>query len=180
MKRHLLFRILSATILSLVAAAMARPLAAQEIKLGYVNTEAVVRSFSGYRDAETQFEKQREAWNQELDSRSRELKAMEEDFKAQELMLSDEKKREKLTELETRRRELEQYYQQIFGPSGEAARKNEELLRPIFDRVQEIINELGEQEKFTMIFDSSNLGIAYAAPGVDLTQKVIDRLNAGE
>jgi len=159
---------------------MARPLAAQEIKLGFVNADKVVVAFSGYRDAEAQFEKQREAWNQELDSRSRELKAMEEDFKAQELMLSDDKKREKLTELETRRRDLEQYYQKIFGPSGEAARKNEELLRPILDRVQQIINELGEQEKFTMIFDSSNMGIAYATPGVDLTQKVIDRLNAGE
>ncbi len=159
---------------------MARPLAAQEIKLGFVDGEAAIKAFSGFRDAEAQFEKQREAWNQELDSRSRELKAMEEDFKAQELMLSDEKKREKLIELETRRRELEQYYQQIFGPSGEAARKNEELLRPIFDRVNEIIRELGEQEKFTMIFDGSATGIVYAAPGVDLTQKVIDRLSASE
>ena len=180
MKRHLLFRFLSASILSLFAAAMARPLAAQEMKLGFVSSDKVVTAFSGYRDAEAQFEKQREAWNLELDSRSRELKAMEEDFKAQELMLSDDKKREKLTELESRRRDLEQYYQQIFGPSGEAARKNEELLRPILDRVQQIITELGEQEKFTMIFDSSNMGIAYAAEGVDLTQKVIDRLNASE
>lgn len=180
MKRHLIFRGLSATILSLLAVAMARPLAAQEIKLGFVNGEKVVEAYSGFRDAKAQFEKQQEAWNQELDSRSRELKAMEEDFKAQELMLSDDKKREKLTELQTRRLELEQYYQQIFGPSGEAARKNEELLRPILDKVQDIINEVGEQEKFTMIFDSSSMGIAYAAPGVDLTQKVIDRLNASE
>jgi outer membrane protein len=166
--------------LSLVAAALARPLAAQEIKLGFVNADKVVVASSGYRDAEAQFKKQRDAWNQELDSRSRELKAMEEDFKAQELMLSDDKKREKLTELQNRRLELERYYEQIFGPSGEAARKNEELLRPILDRVQQIITELGEQEKFTMIFDSSNMGIAYAAQGVDLTQKVIDRLNASE
>jgi Skp family chaperone for outer membrane proteins len=29
-----------------------------------------------------------------------------------------------------------------------------------------------------MIFDASNTGIAYASSGIDLTQKVIDRLNA--
>ena len=180
MKQFLPIRMLSASMLCLTAAAVARPLAAQEIKLGFIDAEKVVQSFSGYKDAETQFEKQREAWNLELDARSRELKAMEEDFKAQELMLSDEKKREKLAELEKRRRDLELYYQQIFGPSGEAARKNEELLRPILERVNRTIQDYGAQEKYTMIFDSSSQGVAYAAPGVDLTGKIIERLNAAK
>jgi len=81
--------------LGLIAAAVARPLAAQEMKLGVIDAEKVVQSYSGYKDAEAQFEKQREAWNQQLDARSRELRAMEDDFKAQELMLSDEKKKER-------------------------------------------------------------------------------------
>ena len=180
LKRFLPTPVISASILALVAAAMARPLAAQEIKLGYVDAEKVLQAFSGYKDAEAQFSKQREAWNLEVDTRSRELKAMEEDFKAQELMLSDTKKREKLGELEKRGRDLEQYYQQIFGPSGEAARKREELLRPILDRVNVIIQEVGAQDKYTMIFDSSSLGIAYASPGIDLTDKIIERLNAAK
>ena len=180
MKRFLPTWWISATIPALIAAALARPLAAQEIKLGYVDAEKVLQAFSGYKDAEAQFAKQREAWNLELDTRSKELKAMEEDFKAQELMLSDAKKREKLGELDQRRRDLEQYYQQIFGPSGEAARKNEELLRPILERANKTIREVGEQDKYTMIFDSSSLGIAYAAPGVDLTEKIIERMNAAK
>ena len=180
MKQPLRIHWISATILCLIVTAMARPLAAQEIKLGYINAEKVLQASKGYKDAEAQFEKQREAWNQEIDNRSRELKAMEEDFKAQELMLSDEKKRLRLQELQTRQSELEQYYQQIFGPSGEAVRKQEELLAPIYEEVNVIIREMGEQEKFTMIFDSSSLGIAYAAEGVDLTEKIIERLNASE
>jgi outer membrane protein len=180
MKQVLRSHWFSATILCLIVTAMARPLAAQEIKLGYIDAERVLRATTGYKDAEAQFEKQREAWNQEIDNRSRELKAMEEDFKAQELMLSDEKKRTRLQELQTRQIELEQFYQQIFGPSGEAVRKQEELLKPIYDQVNEIIRTMGEQEKYTMIFDSSSLGIAYAAEGVDLTDQVIERLNASE
>lgn len=166
-----------ATILVL-AAAVARPTEAQELKLGYVDGEKVLQSYKGYKDAEGQFEKQRDAWNQEFDKRSRELKAMEEDFKAQQLMLSDDKRKERMTLLEERRRELEKYYQNVMGPGGEAARKQEELLRPIVDKVNLIIKEMGEQEKYTMIFDASNTGIAYASQGIDLTQKIIDRLNA--
>ena len=180
MKQVLRSHWFSATILCLIVTAMARPVAAQEIKLGYINAERVLQATTGYKDAEAQFEKQREAWNQEIDNRSRELKAMEEDFKAQELMLSDEKKRARLQELQTRQVELEQYYQQIFGPSGEAVRKQEELLAPIYEQVNEIIRVMGEQEKYTMIFDSSSLGIAYAAEGVDLTDMIIERLNASE
>ena len=77
-----------ATILILIAAAVARPAVAQEIKLAYIDSEKVLQSYKGYKDAETQFEKQRDAWNQEFDKRSRDLKAMEEDFKAQQLMLN--------------------------------------------------------------------------------------------
>jgi outer membrane protein len=163
---------------ALFAAAVARPTVAQEIKLGFVDGEKVVQAFKGYKDAETQFEKQRDAWNQEIDKRTRDLKSMEEDFKAQELMLSDVKKKEKLTLLYERRRGLEKYYQEIFGPGGEAARKNEELLRPILDKVTLIIKTIGEQEKYTMIFDTSTTGLAYAAPGIDLTEKIIQRLNS--
>jgi len=167
-----------ASILALIAAVMARPSVADEIKLGYVDGEKVVQAYKGYKDAETQFEKQRDAWNQEFEKRSRELKAMEEDFKAQQLMLSDDKKKEKLTLLETNRRDLEKYYQDIFGPGGEAARKNEELLRPILDKVNAVIKDVGAAEKYTMIFDASNTGIAYASEGIDLTEKIIQRLNA--
>jgi outer membrane protein len=169
-----------ATMLALNAAAVARPAVAEEIKLGYVDGEKVVQAYKGYKDAETQFEKQRQAWNQELDKRSRELKAMEEDFKAQELMLSDVKKKEKLSLLEERRSGVEKYYQDIFGPGGEAARKNEELLKPILDKVNQIIRQYGEQEKYTMIFDTANTGIAYASTGADLTEKIIQRVNSSQ
>ena len=174
MQRFVVF----ASMFALFAAAMARPAAAQDVKLGFVDGEKIVQAYKGYKDAETQFEKQRDAWNQEFDKRSRELKAMEEDFKAQQLMLSEVKRKEKVDLLDTRRRELEKYYQDVFGPGGEAARKNEELLRPILDKVNTVIKAYGEQEKFTMIFDASNTGIAYAPPAIDLTEKIIQRLNS--
>lgn len=174
MQRNVVF----ASMFALFAAVMARPSAAQDVKLGYVDGEKIVQSYKGYKDAETQFEKQRDAWNQEFDKRSRELKGMEEDFKAQQLMLSEAKRKEKVDLLDARRRELEKYYQDVFGPGGEAARKNEELLRPILDKVNTVIKAYGEQEKFTMILDASNTGIAYAASGIDVTDKIIQRLNS--
>jgi outer membrane protein len=167
-----------ATMCALLAAAVARPSVADEIKLGYVDGEKIVQSYKGYKDAESQFEKQRDAWNQEFDKRSRELKASEEDFKAQQLMLSEAKRKEKIDLLETRRKDLEKYYQDIFGPNGEAARKNEELLRPILDKVNLLIKEYGQAEKYTLILDAANTGIAYAPEAINLTDKIIERLNA--
>ena len=76
MKRFLPRFLISATILILTAAAMARPLAAQEIKLGFIDAERILQAYSGYKDEEAQFGKQREAWNQEIDARSRELRRL--------------------------------------------------------------------------------------------------------
>src|SRR5262249_14074494 len=170
-----------ATILALFAAAMARPSAAQtNVKLGYVDGEKIVQSYKGYKDAEAQFQKQRDAWNQELEKRRRDLKAAEEDFKAQQLMLSEAKRKEKADLLEARQRDVQKYYEDVFGPGGEAARKNEEWLRPILDKVNAVIKEFGAAENYTMIFDTSNTGVAYAPQALDVTDKVIQRLNASQ
>ena len=169
-----------ATMCTLLAVVMARPAAAQTVKLGYLDSDKVVKAYAGYKDAEAQFEKQKDAWKAELDKRQRDLKAMEEDLRAQQLMLSEAKRKEKTEQLEARSRELEKYYQDVFGPDGEAARKNDELLRPILEKVNAVIREFGAAENYTMLFDASSAGLLYAPQSMDVTQKIIDRMNAGQ
>jgi Skp family chaperone for outer membrane proteins len=68
--------------------------------------------------------------------------------------------------------------QDKFGQQGEAAQRNNELLRPIVEKVNNIINQIATEENYDFIFDSK-AGIVFAKKSYDLTDKVIRALNAG-
>ncbi len=46
--------------------------------------------------------------------------------------------------------------------------KRDELYRPVLERIKNVLDELGRENGYTMIFDSSAGGILHAVPGDDL------------
>ena len=52
------------------------------------------------------------------------------------------------------------------------AKKREELLAPILKRADEMIQKLGKEEGYTMIFDSSIGALLYAVEAEDLTARI--------
>lgn len=55
---------------------------------------------------------------------------------------------------------------------GKIAKKREELLAPILKRADEMIQKLGKDEGYTMIFDSSIGSLLYAVEAEDLTERI--------
>jgi outer membrane protein len=101
------------------------------------------------------------------------------ELRSQSLMLSDEKRKEKEAEIEARQREYQVFIEDIFGPEGRAARKEAELWQPVFDKVNEILDRIGSQQDYTMIFDSASGALVYADRATDITDEVLEELNKG-
>ena len=51
------------------------------------------------------------------------------------------------------------------------------MTKPIIDRINKLLEEIGEEEKYTIIFDIAESGIVYAKQGMDMTDRVIEELN---
>jgi outer membrane protein len=92
-------------------------------------------------------------------------------------MLSGEKKAEKKLELDRKMAEYEQFMQETFGDDGLAARRNKELTQPIVEKINKILEELGKDQGYTIIFDVANANIVYADKALDLTDVVLAKLN---
>ena len=56
------------------------------------------------------------------------------------------------------------------------AKKKQEVYQPILDKIQAVIDQIGKEQGFTMIFDSSSLGMIFAADSEDLMPVVKARL----
>jgi ATP-dependent RNA circularization protein (DNA/RNA ligase family) len=60
----------------------------------------------------------------------------------------------------------------------QAGRRQQELMEPIMQRVEQVISEVRQAEGFAIVFDVASEAIVSADPSLDLTTRVIARLRA--
>ena len=78
----------------------------------------------------------------------------------------------------TLEQEIQQYFQTKFGQEGEAAVKQAELMKPIIDRVNDVIEQTRREGSYALIFDLNDGALVAGDPALNITQQVIDRLSS--
>ena len=174
-----LTRGLAAVALAGLAVAGAAGLARAEGKLGYINSDRIFAEYKGVEDAKKTFDQQVASWEKDRVTLRAELDSLGSGFKSQELMLTESMKKEKRDMIKAKESAYDEFVKSIWGPEGKIAQKNAELMKPIIDKVNVILDRIGTDEKFSMIFDAANGGVVFAPPGADLTPRVLEELNKG-
>jgi outer membrane protein len=139
---------------------------AQEIKLGYIDSQ---RIFAEYGEVD--------AWKAQAAAMEQELVRLQDELRAQSLMLSEEKQKEKKLVYDKKLEDYQRFMADTFGENGLAARRNAELTQPIVEKINSILEVMAEREGFTLVFDVANANIVYANKQFDLTDQVLVELN---
>lgn len=150
---------------------------AQDLKIGFIRSAALLDQYEGAKSATEQFNRDVEAWNQEAQTRRREIDVVGKELEAQSPMLTDAVRREKEQDYQKKLNDYDQYVQSIWGPGGLVAQRNEELLRGVVEKIQRAARKIAEEEGYDFVFDASEGNIIYADRSHDLTQQVLDSLN---
>lgn len=148
-----------------------------QTKIGFVNTEVILQTYPETAKAEQTYRADVENWNREAQARKRDLDQSAQQLAQQGPMLSDEKRREKEDDYQKKVSDYDTFVQGIWGPNGLVVQRNEEILRPIIERIQTILTTIGEEQGFSLILDAADGNILYADPSLDLTQEVLNELN---
>jgi len=151
-------------------------LAEAQLKLGYVNSQAVLAQYQPAIDAQKKLEREATVWNQELQAMSMEIRSLQERLEQQRLMLSEARKQELEQELQTLYIRAQQYQEEKWGEEGEFARRRAELLQPVIEKINEVIEQVGDEGSFDFIFDTIAGNLLYAQEKHDLTDKVLQHL----
>ena len=149
---------------------------ADELKIGYVDSQRIFAESREYQDAQAKFDKDVENWNAQAEQMKTEIDKMTDELESQSLMLSAEKKKEKESLLNAKQDTLNQFLNATFGPNGKAERRMAELSKPIRDRILEIIEEIAIESNYGIIFDAGTVNIAYAKKSLDLTDEVLEKM----
>lgn len=145
-------------------------------RIGYVNVGAALRSMPGWAEAESTYTREFEAVQTELQGLQASLDSAGQAFQQQSAMLSP-------TNRTARQRELAQQEERFQGRVQELqqqmARREQELLDPMQDRLTAIIDGLRAEGSFAVIFDigSQAAGLIVSIDRtLDITPRVIERL----
>lgn len=148
-----------------------------ELKMGFISSEEIFERYQGTKAAQEKFNKEVAAWEQEAEERQKEMREMKEQLEKQSLLLSGERKAEIEEKLKQKMVEYQQFLQSKFGKQGDAIRKNEELTKPIIERINKIIEKIAKEENYDFIFDTRAGGVVYAKKAYNLTDRVLNLLN---
>ncbi len=159
-------------------ALLATPLLA-EVKIGYIDSARIFAEYKGTADAQRTFDEEVVTWEAQAQKMKVELDSLSQEYERQSMMMSETKKTERQQEIMLKNQEYETFVQSVWGPQGKLANKNSELVAPIVEKINVILEKLGDEEGYTLVLDASVGGIVYAADGIDLTTQVLDKLNEG-
>lgn len=149
-------------------------------RIAYVDVTAVLESLPEYQKAQEQLDKIATQWRQEIAQEQDQIKGMYSKYQAEQVMLSEEMKKQREDEILNKEKDVRELQRQKFGPEGALFKKREELVKPIQDKVYSAIEKFAEDKGFEYIFDKGSAsGMLYADKKYDKTEDVKAMLKKG-
>ena len=144
--------------------------AAAEVKVGFVNSDRVMKEATPAKKAQQKLEKEFEKRDQELQRIARDLKSMQEDLERNGPTMGDSDRRNKERAFNELNRDFQRKQREFREDLNQ--RRNEELAS-VLDKANRSVKEIAERENYDIIFQEA----VYANPRIDITDKVIKTLS---
>ncbi len=146
---------------------------AQELRIGFVNTDRVLREANTAKAAQAKLEQEFVKREKEVTDMGEAVKAMTEKLEREAPTLSDSQRATRQKQLVEQDRDFQRRRREF--QEDLSARRNEEL-QQVLERANKVIRQLAETEKLDLIMQPDQ--VVYVNPKHDITDKVIKGLNA--
>jgi outer membrane protein len=149
-----------------------------QAKIGYVSTEAIMKQLPDAQDAQKQLDQLVVDWQAELNKMQQDWQKKFDDYEKRKLIMTEQRR----ADIEKEMRELDSriadFRNKRFGQNGDLFAKQNELMKPVQDRVFKAIQDVAVEEAYDYVFDKSGeILLMYANTKHDLTPKVLAKLN---
>lgn len=146
-------------------------------KLAYINLPVVAQNSTEGKAATARIEELQKKKQAELQDKNKALQASQQKLSSGGTVLNDTARAQLEKEIERQQREI-QFAQQ--NAQAEVQDLTQELQEEFRKKLVPIIEQIGKERGLHAIFSAADAGMIWADPGLDLTQEVIKRLDAGK
>jgi outer membrane protein len=169
-----MLRSVSRIAMAAALAAVALPAAAQQITVAVIDVQRVVTDSDPGKEA---LQKLQKLQNDRIEQGKRlqaDLDAMRDQLNKQQLTLAQDKLDELNKKIEDKQIEMKRF-QDDAQRELEAARRK--TLDGLEAKIMPVINAIGKEKGYTLIFNKYQSGLVYADDAIDITDEVVRRFN---
>jgi len=154
---------------------------AEAQKFGYIDSNFILGKMPEYAKAQNEIDQLSVGWQKEVEEMSKNVEALYSSYKAEEVLLTDEMKTERMDLIHKKEAESKEYQRKVFGFGGLFFLKKQELIKPLQDKVWDAVEKVSKQNRLAIIFDKSGqLVMIYTDPRHDYTDFVLEELGLGD
>jgi outer membrane protein len=163
-------------VFGILAACVSTSLYAQS-KIGHINSEAILGALPEAQDAQRALDAQVTQWESELQRMQGEWKKKLDEYDKKKLILTDQARADAEKELRDLDQSIADFRNKKFGPNGELFQKQNEVMKPIQNKLFQVLQDIALEDGYDYIFDQSgDILLLYAKEENDLTQTVLTRM----
>lgn len=148
-----------------------------QLKIGYVDSKTVLDKLPDAQDAQQKLDTYIREWRSELSKMESELNSKKDELERRKLIMTEQTRKDMEKEIDDLQQKMNDFRDKKFGTRGELYQKQDELMRPIQNKVFSVIKEVALEEDLDFVFDrSSDVTLLYAKDQYDITPLVMDKL----
>jgi outer membrane protein len=144
-------------------------------KIGYIDSQRVMAQAPGAQEVRDSLNKAMDGFRQQLQPLQDSLQQLMNEYQQQQSVMTPQRRQQQEDLIRQKQQEFQQRQQAL---QQQAQQKQQDLMKPITDRIQVVLDDIRRQQGFVIIFDAASSGIITADPSLDLTNEVIQRLQA--
>ena len=147
-------------------------------KIGYIDTEYITSRMPEYKAAQAEIEKLTAKWVKEVSDKNDEVAKLEKTYRAEEILLTEEMKQQRLRTISDKEREAKDLQNKIFGYNGDLLKKKQDIMKSVLDEVAKSVEKVARLKRIDILFDKSSDGISmlYTNPIHDYTDYILEEL----
>ena len=146
-------------------------------RIAVVDINQIMESMDDYQQAQTQLDDLAAKWRQQIAQEYDKIKGMYNRYQAEQVLMSDEVRKQKEDEIVAKEKEVREMQKQKFGPEGALFKKRKELVKPLQDKVYNAIEDYANAKGFDFIFDKGgSQGLIFSNDRYDKTAEILKKI----
>ncbi len=150
-----------------------------QMKIGHINSEAIMQNLPEAVDAQRTLDALVASWEAELQKMQADWKKKYDEYDKRKLILTEQSRAKEERELRELDQSISDYRNRKFGQNGELFQKQNDVMKPIQNKIFKVLEDIAKDDNFDYIFDKSgDILLLYATSKYDLTETVLRRMQS--
>jgi len=161
----------------LVCTMMLTPVVFAQQKVGWIDSQEIMKQFPDAVEAQGKLDALVAGWQADINKLQTQLQQDADDYQKRRLILPEQQRVQIENQLASEQKKVSDLRNQRFGQNGDLFQQQNNIMRPVQEKILQAIQDVAKDGSYDYIFDKSGeVLLMYASDKYDVTQLILDKL----